>query len=85
MKAFFGRKLKETGPIHDFDEEAKRLYKKLNLPDPTEKRDTYLSHDVPDVVWVHPDTDAKLYIGNIGSAQNLNVLNQLKIYHIINC
>ena len=25
----------QVGPIHDFDEEAKKLYKKLNLPDPT--------------------------------------------------
>jgi hypothetical protein len=85
MKAFMGRKLKETGPIHDFDEEAKRLYAKLNLPDPTEKRDAFMSYDVPDVVWVHPENGAKFYIGNIGSAQNINVLSQLKIFHIVNC
>jgi hypothetical protein len=61
---------------HDFDEEAKRLYKKLNLPDPTQDKDIYLSYDMPDVVWVHPTTGAKFYIGNIGAAKNLKVLEQ---------
>ena len=35
LRAFFGRKQKEAKPIHDFDEEAKKLYARLNLPDPT--------------------------------------------------
>ena len=84
-RAFYGRKQKEAKPIHDFDDEAKKLYARLNLPDPTVRKDTYLAFDVPDVVWTNPTTGASLYIGNIGSAQNLNVLNQLKIYHIVNC
>lgn len=75
LRAFFGRKQKEAKPIHDFDEEAKKLYARLNLPDPTVRQDKFVAHDVPDCVWVHPNTGAKLYIGNIGSAQNLNVLN----------
>lgn len=59
---------KKSAPIHDFDEEAKKLYKKLNLPDPTINRKNYLDFDTPDVVWVHPTTNAKFYIGNIGAA-----------------
>lgn len=76
---------KNIAPIHDFDEEAKKLYKKLNLPDPTVNRKNYLEFDQPDVVWIHPKTGAKFYIGNIGAAQNLKILQKLEIYHIVNC
>ena len=74
MGALHFKKLK---PVRDnFDDEAKMLYKRLNLPDPTLKRkpEEFSSYDVPDVVWVHPKTGAKFYIGNIGAAQNLDVL-----------
>jgi hypothetical protein len=70
---------------HDFDEEAKKLYKKLNLPDPTERRDKFDAFDVPDVVWVHPKTGASLYIGNIGAAKDLKKLEKLEIFRIVNC
>ena len=75
LGGFFQKKEKfQVGPIHDFDEEAKKLYKKLNLPDPTVNRKNYLDFDMPDVVWVNPKNNAKFYIGNIGAAQNLKIL-----------
>ena len=55
------------------------------MPDPTVNRKNYLEFDQPDVVWIHPKTGAKFYIGNIGAAQNLKILQKLEIYHIVNC
>ena len=79
---------KKLKPVRDnFDDEAKMLYKRLNLPDPTremKENNQFSASDIPDVVWVHPTTGAKFYIGNIGAAQNLNVLQKLQIFHIIN-
>ena len=68
---------------HDFGNEAERLWKKLNLPDPRNHLDK-ANWNKPDVVWVHPVTGAKFFIGDIVAARNLELLEKEKIFHIIN-
>lgn len=81
----YSSKQKEVNPIVDFDEEARKLYQRLNLPIPSKNKDMYTQYDQPDCVWIHPETGAKFYIGNLMTAQNLEVLEKLQIFHIVNC
>lgn len=66
------------------------MFKKLGLPDPLEKigkgdDDDWMSEfGMPDVVYVHPTTGAKFYIGDESAASNLKNLEKCGIYHIIN-
>lgn len=69
----------------DFNEEAVKLYEQLNLPVPTGDNKAATKSDGPDCVWVNPDTGAKLYIGNQNDADDLEGLEKLEIFHIINC
>lgn len=70
---------------HDFAEEASKLFKKLNLPDPSEKQtDDENAASKPDVVWIHPTTGAKFFIGDLGAAKSLEILEKENIFHIIN-
>lgn len=72
-----------------FDEEARKLFKRLNIPDPTDKsqvtefnREDY---GKPDCVYINPKSGAKFYIGDEQSASMLKHLEGLDIYHIVNC
>ena len=42
----------------NYDEEARKLFKKLNLPDPTEysekDKEDFRNWDDPDCVYIHP-------------------------------
>ena len=42
-------------------------------------------YGVPDIIWSHPDSHAKLYVGDISSAMRLKNLTKLSIFKIINC
>jgi hypothetical protein len=39
----------------------------------------------PDCVYINPATGAKFYIGDEQSASTLRFLEELKIFHIVNC
>ena len=41
--------------------------------------------NVPDVVYVHPKTGGKLYIGAHAAVIHLEGLQENKIFHIVNC
>lgn len=84
----------------DFDEEARKLFIKLGLPDPTKKnrnsqnktiRDSIdgtlknYNYSQPDVVFVHPKSGAKLFIGDESAAQEREILEENGIFHIVNC
>ena len=70
----------------DFDEEARKLFKRLNVPDPTDKTVEYNRDDwgKPDCVYINPKTGAKFFIGDEQSASTLRHLESLDIYHIVN-
>ena len=74
----------------DFDEEARKLFKKLNIPDPTDKTQDSSKYNrddwgKPDCVYINPNTGAKFFIGDEQSASTLRHLEELEIYHIVNC
>ena len=74
----------------DYDEEARKIFKQLGLPDPREntqkeKSDEWANwYGMPSVVYVHPRTGAKFYIGDESAAGNLDCLVKNKIFHIVN-
>ena len=66
---------------HDWDEEAKKLFQRLNV-DAGGTRDKYRNVDA---VYCHPKTGAKLFIGNQTAARSESVLVGEDIFHIVNC
>ena len=81
-----GKKFQDLAPAKqlDFDDEARKLFKKLNLPDDPVKDNMGFSRE-PDAVYQHPTSGAKFYIGDEMCAQDLKLLTKLKIFHIVNC
>ena len=43
------------------------------------------SYGVPDVIWTDPETQGKVYVGNIAAAKELKTLTKFGITNIINC
>lgn len=41
-------------------------------------------YGVPDVIWVHPESGASVFVGDLSSARSLEVLERLQIYNIVN-
>ena len=38
-----------------------------------------------DVIWTHPKSGGKVYCGNNTASSNLPIINQEKLYNIVNC
>lgn len=67
----------------DYDEEARRLFARLNLPpDGTNARGS--QYNDADIVYKHPN-GACFFIGNQSIASNKEQLTRLKIFKIVNC
>ena len=43
------------------------------------------SYGQPDVIWTHPETGGKVYVGCATSASDMQILDDHKIRHIVNC
>eukprot|EP00798_Chlamydomonas_sp_ICE-L_P019829 gene19829-26516_t len=65
----------------DFDDEAHKLFKTLNL----KAGEVGGDYNYLDVVWRHPTSGGRLYIGNQTAAQDRNVQGAHGITHIVNC
>eukprot|EP00747_Dinoflagellata_sp_TGD_P206791 gnl/TRDRNA2_/TRDRNA2_80447_c0_seq1.p1 gnl/TRDRNA2_/TRDRNA2_80447_c0~~gnl/TRDRNA2_/TRDRNA2_80447_c0_seq1.p1 ORF type:complete len:215 (-),score=43.94 gnl/TRDRNA2_/TRDRNA2_80447_c0_seq1:16-660(-) len=70
-------------PVHDYDDEARKLWKRLNLPDKGDSRGS--AYNDADAVWAHPKTQAKFFIGNISIAENKSALLAKGIRNVVNC
>ena len=81
-----GKNFQELAPAKrlDFDDEARKLFKKINYSGDQVKDNMGFSRE-PDVVYQHPTSGAKFYIGDEMCAQDLKILSKLKIFHIVNC
>eukprot|EP01064_Diplonema_japonicum_P006881 TRINITY_DN146_c1_g1_i1.p1 TRINITY_DN146_c1_g1~~TRINITY_DN146_c1_g1_i1.p1 ORF type:complete len:211 (+),score=59.27 TRINITY_DN146_c1_g1_i1:51-635(+) len=70
--------------VPDYDEEARILFRKLNLPEDG-------SGVVPgrynplDVIWQNKVTGAKVFVGNHTAAADMRMLRENGISHIVNC
>ena len=60
-----------------YDQEGKKLIKE-------EQKNKNIDSG-PDVIWIHPDTGGKVFVGDYKDASSLKSLKQNKIYHIVNC
>lgn len=66
----------------DFDEEARKLWARLNLDPSTVSSGPY---NALDPLWRNPDTGGTFYVGNQTAAANLELLQKHKITHVVNC
>mmetsp|Transcript_38568 Transcript_38568/g.83053 ORF Transcript_38568/g.83053 Transcript_38568/m.83053 type:complete len:293 (+) Transcript_38568:72-950(+) len=66
----------------DFDDEARKLWARLNL-DPSVITGGH--YNAVDPLWQHPETRAVFYVGNQTAASNLPLLQKHGITHVVNC
>ena len=63
-----------------YHEEGKKIIKE------EEKKENVKQHSQgPDAIWTHPETGAKVFVGDYKNASNLKELKSNEIFHIINC
>jgi len=68
--------------IPDFDDEARKLFKKLNL-DPDARSGG--KWNPVDPIYRHPTRGGTIYVGNQTAAENIQLLNQHGITCVVNC
>ena len=66
----------------DFDEEARKLWERLNL-DPESR--TGGQWNPTDPIFRHPTGGGTIYVGNQTAAENLPFLQSLGITRVVNC
>jgi hypothetical protein len=66
----------------DFDDEARLLFKKLNL-DPDARSGG--KWNPIDPIYRHPTGGGTIYVGNQTAAENIQLLKQHGITHVVNC
>jgi hypothetical protein len=66
----------------DFDEEAKKLWERLNLEGVERSRGQW---NALDSLYRDPVTGGTLYVGNQTAAQSLSLLRSSGITHVVNC
>lgn len=71
-----------AGPAANFDDEARKLWARLNL-DPN--KDNNGAHHSLDPIWRHPQTGGTIYVGNEVAAKSLGLLEKHAITHVVNC
>lgn len=72
----------KSGATLDFDEEAHKLWARLNLDPSSTKNEGF---NALDPLWRHPETGGTFFVGNQTAAANLGLLQQHKITHVVNC
>ena len=70
------RKLDAT----NFDEEAHKIFRQLNLPSKTATPYSNL-----DPIWKHPSSGGTVYVGNYRAASDRRTLKERNIVAIVNC
>ncbi len=66
----------------NFDEEAVKLFQKLNI-DPSKFNSGH--YNPLDPIYKHPTTSGVIYVGNQNAAQSISLMNSLNITHVVNC
>eukprot|EP00931_Biecheleriopsis_adriatica_P064625 TRINITY_DN39376_c0_g1_i1.p1 TRINITY_DN39376_c0_g1~~TRINITY_DN39376_c0_g1_i1.p1 ORF type:complete len:354 (-),score=70.88 TRINITY_DN39376_c0_g1_i1:78-1115(-) len=72
----------------DYDEEARKLFKLLNLPATgaaSEDSSRFQGYRNLDPVWQHPASGARVFIGNKTAASSRLILQDNGISHVVNC
>ena len=67
----------------DFDDEARRLYARINLDRFATNKTAFYSDT--DAIYRHPTSGGTIYVGNKNAAENLPYLKSLGIKRVVNC
>ena len=83
MSSWFGTSSKKP----DFDEEALKLFKKLNLDPSGDASKSFGSrrYNNLDPVWRHPKTGAIVFVGNRTAASSAKILAENGVTRVVNC
>lgn len=66
----------------DFDDEARKLWARLNLDPSIVNQGLY---NALDALWRHPRTGAIFFVGNQTAAQSLEILQSKQVTRVVNC
>jgi len=66
----------------DYDEEARKLWARLNLDPSMLNQGPY---NAVDALWRHPKTGGTFFVGNQTAASDIRVLESNQITHVVNC
>ncbi|GHP06879.1 dual specificity phosphatase 10 [Pycnococcus provasolii] len=72
----------------DYDAEARRLWLRLGLHEGAEAGagvGVQSRYHALDPIWKHPQTGARIYVGNQSAAADASMLAQHGITHVVNC
>lgn len=69
-------------PTPNYDDEARKLWARLNL-DPNKGSNSQFNS--LDAIWRHPETGGTIYVGNEVAAKSLQMLKKHNISHVVNC
>lgn len=81
--AYFGARYESKAENELYDEEARKIFKQLNI-DPA-KGGRSSRYNNLDVIYKHPTSGGKVYVGNIGAAGSLEELEAHGIRRVVNC
>eukprot|EP00040_Diaphanoeca_grandis_P027829 m.159282 g.159282 ORF g.159282 m.159282 type:complete len:145 (+) comp31129_c2_seq10:847-1281(+) len=73
----------ESEEEHDYDEEALKLFEQLKLQLRLEF--PVAKYNGLDPIFEHPTSGAKVYVGNLKTAQNRTKLGTYNIQSVVNC
>jgi len=68
--------------VLDFDAEAQKLFKRLNIDPSTRSNSLYAALDP---IWRHPTGGGTIYVGNQTAAESLSMLTSMGIRRVVNC
>ena len=79
---------RQQEPLLNYDDEARKLFAQLNLPDPMNEKDktqaTFSAEsNMPNAVWIHPETKAQLFVSGEYAAYTKELLEENKIFNIV--
>jgi len=75
------RERESSQPV-DFDDEARKLWARLNLDPSLVNQGQF---NALDALWQHPETRGVFYVGNQTAAASLDLLQRHRITHVVNC
>jgi hypothetical protein len=70
---------------HNTENCPRRAQRDFNTEGEAVMRDHRGSYNELDLLYTHPETGSKLYLGNHTASKNIEALERLGVTHIVNC
>mgnify|MGYP000677864853 CR=1 FL=1 len=77
--------VREEHKATDYDEEARKLFRQLNLPPDGDASRGRSMYNNLDAIYRHPKSGGVVYVGNISAARSADILRKNNISRVVNC